>query len=74
MNDRTTDDKHIIRLRGKYAMAVRYGDPEKIAETKRDLATANLEKYISKVVADAPPLTAEQRAHLAALLIGGEVK
>lgn len=71
MNDSTTDEKHIIRLRGKYAMAVRRGDPEKIAETKRNLATANLEKYISKVVADAPPLTEDQREHLAALLSGG---
>lgn len=42
-------------------------DPEFIA-ARRDLAAENLAAYVSRVVADAPPLTAEQRDRIAALL------
>lgn len=38
---------------------------------RRDLAAANLESYIRRTVAAAPPLTGEQRDRLAVLLRGG---
>ena len=44
------------------------GDPERLEEARRDLAEANLEAHIRKVVDAAPPLTAAQRERLALLL------
>jgi hypothetical protein len=43
-------------------------DHPKIIETERTLAALRLEEYIEKVLAEAPPLTDEQRASLAELL------
>jgi hypothetical protein len=43
-----------------------------LVEASRDLAAANLQQYIAQIVADAPPLSAAQRDHLAGLLRGGE--
>ncbi len=42
-------------------------DPDLI-DARRSLAAANLEKYVEKVIAAAPPLTAEQRERIADLL------
>jgi hypothetical protein len=42
-------------------------DPEFLA-AKRDLAAANIENYVTRVLAAAPPLTDEQRCRLAELL------
>lgn len=61
----------IMHNRARVAAASRWGNAEDKAAAVRDLAAANLEKYIQKVVSDAPPLTDEQREHLAALLMGG---
>jgi hypothetical protein len=44
--------------------------PELRAAAKRDLAAANIAAYIEKVVAEAPPLSNEQREKLALLLRG----
>ncbi|WP_344054452.1 hypothetical protein [Microbacterium lacus] len=44
-------------------------DPDLIA-ARRDLRAARIEDYIQRVVATAPPLTADQRSRLAALLVG----
>lgn len=49
-------------------------DPAAVAEAKRDLIAANCEVAIGKALASAPPITAEQRARLAALLAGGGSK
>ncbi len=46
------------------------GDPDRIAQTRRDLAAERLASYIAKVVDGAPPLTDEQRDRLALLLRG----
>lgn len=43
-------------------------DQAAIAAARRDLAAAKLEDYIERVVASAPPLTADQRDRLALLL------
>lgn len=51
----------------RHAAAVRWDKPNQ-AETARDLATARIAEYIERVVDSAPPLTAEQRDRIAALL------
>jgi hypothetical protein len=45
-------------------------DPDLIA-AKRDLRASRAEDYISRIVAEAPPLTEDQRSRIAALLQGG---
>jgi hypothetical protein len=45
-------------------------DPEYV-DARRDLAAAKLESAIVKIVADAPPLTDAQVAHLTVALIRG---
>lgn len=42
-----------------------------VAEADRDLSAARLEDYITQAVAQAPPLTPEQRQRLSLLLNGG---
>lgn len=51
-----------------HARACQTNDPEKIATTRGNLNAARLEAFIEKTLADAPPLTAEQRKRLARLL------
>ena len=48
----------------------RHDNPAQLAEARRDLAAERIADAIRKAVADAPPLTAEQKAELAALLWG----
>lgn len=49
----------------------RTSDDPDLVNARRNLRAARLEDYISRVVAEAPPLTAEQRDRLAVLLRGG---
>ena len=58
----------VLTARGRYGFAIKVGDPDLIADTARDLAAEKLAAYIEKVVSSAPPLTADQRSRLAALL------
>jgi hypothetical protein len=62
-----------IAARNKYGITCRYhpDDQSKIVESKRELAEAKIADYIEKVVAEAPPLTDEQRDRIAALLRAG---
>lgn len=60
----------VAKTRSRVATAHRSGDPEQIAQARRDHAAATLESHISRIVGAAPPLTAEQRDRLAALLRG----
>jgi hypothetical protein len=46
-------------------------DPDLLA-AKRDLRASRAEEYIERIVNQAPPLTADQRSRIAALLRGGE--
>lgn len=62
---------NVLRARAVLGHAARTGDPGRVADARRDLAAANLEQYIGRITADAPPLTAEQRDHLAALIREG---
>lgn len=61
----------VLKARSRLASATRYGRVEDAAEARRDLAVAKLEANIRAVTADAPPLTTEQRDHLAALILEG---
>ena len=45
-------------------------DPDLI-NARLDLRVARLAEHVARVVAEAPPLTADQRSRLAALLGGG---
>lgn len=54
----------------KAGAAARGGDPERVLETKRDLAAERIAAYVERVVAQAPPLSPEQRDRLALLLRG----
>lgn len=46
-------------------------DDPQLVDARRDLRAARLEAYVAEVVAAAPPLTADQRDRIAALLRGG---
>ncbi|WP_258802637.1 hypothetical protein [Pseudarthrobacter sp. NS4] len=58
--------KDVYRARAEVAVRVRNGKPAE--EARRKLAAAKLEQYISKVVAEAPPLSDEQLDRIASLL------
>jgi hypothetical protein len=45
-------------------------DDPKLVEVRRDLKAQRLEEHVAKVVAAAPPLSAEQRDRIAAILRG----
>lgn len=61
----------VARTRSRVAVATRLGTPEQQAVARRDHATATLAAHIEKIVAEAPPLTDDQRSRLAGLLRGG---
>lgn len=60
----------VHHLRAKLAAQSRHNPTGDHDQLRRDLAAAKLEEHVSRVVADAPPLTAEQRDRIAALLRG----
>ena len=57
--------------RNRLGVAARCGSPADVEQARRDLAAANLEEHIRRVVDAAPPLTPEQRARLSLLLNPG---
>lgn len=61
----------LARTSSRLAVATRTRDPEQIAEARREHVAAQIEAYIERVVAEAPPLTDAQRSRLATLLNGG---
>lgn len=64
-------DPEVARHRGRKATAVRDGRTEAAEMADRDLRAARLADHIRKLADQDPPLTAEQRMRLLALLIGG---
>lgn len=58
----------VLQARSRKAVAVRRGDVAAAEAATRDLAAEKIAQYITRVVADAPPLTDSQRSRLAALL------
>ncbi len=66
----------VSQARARRAQAAKHAkrnpsDPnveQRVEDARRNLAAANLEQYIARIVADAPALTDEQMARLARLL------
>lgn len=58
-------------IQGRLAAETRHRPQGNHDDLRRDFAAAKLEDYISRVVAEAPPLTPEQRDRLALLLRSG---
>lgn len=56
-----------LTARNKLAAAVRH-HPDQVDDRRRELTEAKAADYIEKVLAQRPPLTAEQRTRLAELL------
>jgi hypothetical protein len=46
-------------------------DPDRIADLQRERAAVRIADFARKVMADAPPLTREQRQDLAAVMLNG---
>lgn len=62
----------VYDARSRLAVASRRGgDPKARAEARRDLAAAKIAQYVTKIVAEAPPLSDEQAAKIAGLLRAG---
>jgi hypothetical protein len=57
-----------VKARNRLATATRLGKTDEIKAARRDLAATKIEQYVKEVVADAPPLTAEQADRISALL------
>ncbi len=72
MSANTYADPARVEL-GKLAYACRpdVGTPATRAAARRDIEAIKLERAIRRAVEAAPPLTAQQRAKLAAILTGG---
>ena len=62
----------VQHFRGKYAGACRWGTEADQIEARRNLAVAKIVQYVEEVLADAPPLTDDDRQRLAALLEDAE--
>lgn len=58
----------IRRLVAEAGAAARWGEPARAAAARRDLAAERLASYVERIVAEAPPLTVEQRARITDLL------
>lgn len=61
----------MAHLRARKANADLRGDEQAAAIAARDLRAQKLAEHIQRVVAEAPPLSPEQIAGLAGLLVGG---
>jgi hypothetical protein len=61
-------DPDLRRIVARTAAAVRWGDSATVAELQRDLRFTALVRHVAEVTAQFPPLTADQRQRLAALL------
>lgn len=57
----------VASAKGKLAVARRWHPESDDSPLRRDLAAAKIEAYVAKVVAEAPPLSPEQRDRLAML-------
>lgn len=62
--------------RARVAINTRHhgADSPEVVEARRDLAAARIEDYIARTVAAAPPLSDQQRMHLARLLLADSTR
>lgn len=63
MSTWTKERSRLARLHQTHAP-----DSSEVQDARRDFAAARLEDHVARVLADAPPLTDEQRDRIAALL------
>ena len=63
----------VARERARIASLTRSrtADDPDLVEARRNLRAASLESHIQRVLAEAPPLSADQRTRLAGLFSGG---
>lgn len=61
----------ILQARAQLGVATRLGDRPAAEDARRELAVAKIEKFIARAVAEAPPLTPEQRDRVARALRDG---
>jgi hypothetical protein len=62
-----------LKARNQLGVACRH-HPEQETEARRNLAEAKISDYVEKVLAEAPPLTDQQRETICALLRTGARK
>ena len=68
----TTWQAERARIAGLSARPNRSADDPAIVEARRNLKALKLEEHVKKVLAEAPPLSDQQRSQIAALLrMGG---
>ncbi|WP_411734215.1 hypothetical protein [Paeniglutamicibacter sp.] len=60
----------VLKARSDLGVATRRKDAAAVAQARQELAAAKILAYAARTVADAPPLTSEQRALIAAALGG----
>ena len=58
----------VLKARSALGVASRRGNPEEVRKARRNLAAANIEAYVARVVSEAPPLTDDQKHRIASLL------
>lgn len=61
----------VLKARARLAINTRHHPEIDHTDLKRNLAVAKLEAYVSRIVAEAPPLTPEQLDRVAVLLRPG---
>lgn len=64
------ENPSVATARGRLAVNTRWHPNADHAELRRELAAAKLAEYVARVVAEAPPLTDEQKTRIASLLGG----
>lgn len=57
----------LIVAKSRLGTATRYGTPDEAEAARRDFKEAKIAAYVERVLAEAPPLTDDQRARLASL-------
>lgn len=58
----------VVRLRGALGAAIKYGNPERAADLRAELATALIANHIEKLLDDAPALSVDRAARLHAMV------
>lgn len=67
----THERARVAALSRCVAAGERSADDPDLLEAKRNLRAMRLEEHVAKAVAEAPPMTDEQRDRIAAILRGG---
>jgi hypothetical protein len=66
---RVSDPVHVARAKVGGLVAHREADDPELLDARQELKAAMLRRHIRKVVAEAPPLSDDQRSALALLLL-----